>query len=172
MVPVVVGAEDGPVLSLDDAPDPARRGPGGGHSGPAHDSRGQARPSAQVFPGVTAVGGPPQPAFRAAAVEPPGQPAPLPQGRVEDPRVARVKTEVGRPRVLAAMQDQLPAGAAVTGAVDAALRIRAVGVAERGDIGDVGVGRVDAQAGNMASRCQAQVVPGQPAVHRPVDAIA
>src|SRR5215467_8319446 len=82
---------------------------------------GHARPPAQVVPGVAAIDGPPQATSRPAALQVPGQSAPLPQGRIEDPRVTGVHAQVRRPRVLASVQDQLPAGAAVAGAVDATL---------------------------------------------------
>src|SRR5262249_12612465 len=69
-------------------------------------------------------------------------------------------------------KDTVPGLAAVGGAVNAALGVGAVGVAQHGDEDAVGVARVDEDGGNLLAVAQADVLPRLAAVGRFVDAVA
>ena len=70
------------------------------------------------------------------------------------------------------LKSTLPGAAAVARAEDAALAVGAPGVAEGGDVDEVRVGRVDADAPDVAGVAQADGSPGAAAVGGPVDAVA
>ena len=54
----------------------------------------------------------------------------------------------------------------------AALKVRAEGVTERADVDDVGVGRVNPDAGDVAGVLKSEVMPGTSGVVRPVHTVA
>src|SRR5262245_50774196 len=66
----------------------------------------------------------------------------------------------------------LPRFAAILRAVDAALRIRPVRVAERADIDEIGVRRVDAHLADVACLGQPTVLPRSPAIDGSVDTVS
>src|SRR5260370_1325308 len=70
------------------------------------------------------------------------------------------------------VQNFLPGFAAIARAKDAALAVFAVGVAESGDKGNIGIGRMDDDLADVARVLQPDVVPGLAAVVRTIDAIA
>src|ERR1700724_1369679 len=87
-------------------------------------------------------------------------------------RVARIHAQVGAPGVVADGEHPLPGLAAVGGLVDAAV---AAGRPQRplgGDVDDVGVARIDHDAGDVLRALEAEVLPVPAAVGRPVDAVA
>src|SRR5207244_13642553 len=70
------------------------------------------------------------------------------------------------------VENFLPGLAAITSAEDAAFRVRAVGMAESGDQGDVGIRGMDDDLADVAGVFQSNVVPSLAAVVRTIDAIA
>ena len=66
----------------------------------------------------------------------------------------------------------VPRLSAITRAENAALLVGAMGVAQGGDVHHVGIGRVNAQLGDVARISQTEVVPRPPGVGRTVHAIA
>jgi hypothetical protein len=70
------------------------------------------------------------------------------------------------------VENFFPGFAAIAGAEDAALRVGAVGVAERGDEDDVGVCGVDDDVADVAGIFESDVAPGFAGVGGFVDAIA
>ena len=125
----------------------------------------------QLLPGVAAVARDVQAAAGSAAGAPVGVNLELPRPREEVARVDRVERDVGAAGVLVHEEDALPALAAVRGAVDAALLLRAVGMPQRADVDDVGIGRMDGEPGNAARLLQPHERPGPAGVGRLVDAL-
>ena len=76
------------------------------------------------------------------------------------------------PAVSEMMEDQLPGLAAVGGAIDAALRVGGEGIAQGGDVDDVGIRGMDADGGDLADVAQADEGPGLAGVGGLVDAAA
>ncbi len=167
---VVVADEQAAARGLDHGVDEARLGPRGGHAHAAPDALGQ--PLGELRPGVAAVGGAPQRAAGPAGDELPRVAHDLPEAGVEDAGVGRVHGEVRGAGALVHFQDLLPGGAAVGGAIDAALGVGAPHVAQGGDVDEVGVGGVDADAGDLLGGGEAPVRPGAAGVGRAVDAVA
>ena len=87
-------------------------------------------------------------------------------------RVVQIHRDVGAAGVLVDEQRLRPRLAAVGRAEDAALRLRAVGVAERAGEHDVRVLRVDDEARDAAGLLEAHQRPGLAGVGRLVDALA
>src|SRR5262249_20795888 len=104
----------------------------------------------ELGPGVAAVVAAVQPAAGAAAGHLPRLAPRLPHPGEEDARVGRVETNVAGPGVGVLLEPLLPGLAAVGGAVDAALRVGAEGVAEHGGKGDVGVLGVHGHGADLA----------------------
>src|SRR5215218_5287159 len=96
----------------------------------------------------------------------------LPDRGVVDARVDRVEHEIAGAGVLVAVKDQVPRNSAGFATVDAAFFVRTVGVTERGDVDDIGIGRVDAHLGDVAGFGQPEMRPGIAGVGRFVDAVA
>src|SRR5262249_23620316 len=119
------------------------------HTGPAGD----------VGPGVSAVGCTPEAAPRPTAVQTPWKPPRLPEARVQDARVPWGHGKVDSACVRASMGDKLPARATILRAVDAALVIGAVGMAEGRDIDEIGVGGMDTDAADVAGGLKTAVGP-------------
>src|SRR5262249_20215670 len=132
----------------------------------------QAGPVRQLGPGVAAVGRAVDTAAGTAAGQEMGAALRLPEGGVEDARVGRVHREVDRAGFVAPEEELLPALAAVLRTIDAALAVRPPGVAERRHVDEVGVLRVDTDAGDVARLGEAEVLPAPAAVGRAVDAVA
>jgi hypothetical protein len=101
--------------------------------------------AAEPPPGGAAIGGFVETAARSAAGAGPRVHFQLPHTGEENARVAGVHRKVGAAGVLAYCQHLLPGFAAVGGAVDAALRLRPVSMAERTGEDDLGVARVRLQ---------------------------
>ena len=126
----------------------------------------------QPRPGHAAVARGEEPAAGTAAVAAPGVDLERPHPGEEDARVLRVHRDVGAAGVLVGEERLGPGLAAVGGAEDAALLLRAVGVAERARQHDVGILRVDHEARDAAGLLQAHERPGLAGVHGLVDALA
>ena len=109
---------------------------------------------------------------RSAAVESPAGAAALIRGREEHLRIRRVHDQVHGTGVLVDGEDVLPRDAAVGGLEDAALLVGAPQPAERGDVDDVGILRVDDDPADVLRLAQPHVLPGLAAVGRLVDAVA
>src|SRR5262249_7232525 len=97
----------------------------------------------KLFPRLAAVAGDVQAAAGAAAGHFPGPPPRLPKPRENDPRVLRIEADRTRSCVGILLEHLFPGFAAVGGAVDAALRVRAERVAEHRRERDVRIRRVD-----------------------------
>ena len=98
--------------------------------------------------------------------------APEAPGRgVEDARIRRVHRQVDRAGVAIDEEDALPVLAAVARAIDAAHVVRAEGVAQRGDVDEVGIrsdGRGCARcAASRRGRCASSVLPASVDFHIP-----
>ncbi len=87
-------------------------------------------------------------------------------------RIARVEGDVDATAVVVLVEGPLPALAAVDGAKDSALRIRAERMTERGDEHDISVLRIDNHLADGAGIVQAYILPGLAAIDSFVDAIA
>ena len=126
----------------------------------------------QLLPGIAAIGRLVEPASRAAAHDLPGMAHDLPETGVENPRIVRVHRQVRCSRLRVDEEDPFPALAAVRGPVDAAFFIGAVHMALRGDVDDIGIGGVNADAPDLPAVSEPDVLPARPAVGRLVDAVA
>ena len=158
---VAPGAGTRPDLDLrvDDARVRSRHG----EADAAQQPRGEAV-AHDPGPVAPAVGRLPQAAARAAAVEPPRRPPPLVRRSVQRPRVRRIDGDVDDASVGVDRLQQRPALPAVTGLVDATLRVRAEQVPHGGDVHHVRVGRVHHDAPDALRLAQAHVGEGPPAV--------
>src|SRR5579884_370459 len=168
----VVGAEDSPVLRFHDRPDAVRLDGRDGDADLAQHAGRHARIAAEIGPGGAAVGGLVELAAGSAAVEGIGGAPGLPGGRVERIGIVRVHAQVHGAGAVALEEDLLPRLAAIRGLVDAALRVGAPDVAERGHIDDVRIRRIDLDAGNVLGGFQTDVLPGLAAVRALVDTIS
>ena len=74
----------------------------------------------------------------------------MPHPGVEYARVGGVHRQVRRARVRVHLEDELPGLAAVFGAIHAALRVRCPDLALDGDVGEIGVGRMHLDLGDLA----------------------
>src|SRR5260370_14761141 len=112
-----------------------------------------------------------------AAAGPPARPAPrvnleLPHTGEKHARIARVHGDVGAAGVLVNEQRALPALAAVGGAKDAALLLRAVRMPQRAREHDVRIARIDADAADTRGPIEPQMDPRLARVGRKEDADA
>src|SRR5262249_17673758 len=96
----------------------------------------------------------------------------VPAGDEQDVGVGRVHGDVDDAGPLVDVEDLPPALAAVGGLVEAALLAGAVEPAQRPDVDDVRVGRVDDDTADLEALFQAHVLPGLAAVGGLVDAVA
>ena len=126
----------------------------------------------KLLPAVAPVAAAVDPAFAGPRDHRPGLALGSPHGGVELVRVVLVHQQLDRPGRVRHEEDVFPRLPAVAGAVDAALRVRAEGVAGSGEVRDVGVARVDADAADLAGVAKAEVAPGGAVVVGAVDAAA
>ncbi len=166
----VVGAEEAPLLGLDQGPDAARARPRNGHPDSSLDPLRE--PLGDRLPRVASVAGPVEAGVLAAAFHGPGPSHRLPDRGVENARVGRVDGQVHRARLVADEEHLLPGLAAVLRAEDPALRVRTEGVAQRRDVDEVGVARVNTDSGDLAGLLQADVTPALAGIGRPVDTVS
>ena len=85
--------------------------------------------------------------------------------------MTEVHRQVGTAGVLVHVKDQLPVRPAVPGAIDAALRLRRVGVAERAGVHQVRIFRMDQDAGDAPGGLEAPMMEGAAAVDGAVDPV-
>ena len=84
----------------------------------------------------------------------------------------RVEDQIDCAGVVVTVEDFLPGGAAVLGAEHAAFGIAPVGMAEGGDVDEIGIGGADADARNGLRLGEADILPGAAGVGGLVDAVA
>src|SRR4029077_11452798 len=94
----------------------------------------------------------------------------LPHPSEENARVVGIHGDVGAAGILVDGENLLPVEAAIAGAVDAALGLRPVGVAERAAKDEIGIARVDQNTPDPAGLLQAHKAPGLARVQRFVNA--
>ena len=170
--PPVVGPVQPSPLGLDVGPHPVRIRARDRNRDLAQHPGWEPWVAREFAPRVAAIGGLEDPRSLAAAPQAPRLAIHLPQRRVEDVRIARIHDEVDGPRALVAEEHPLPRLASVGGPEDAALGVGSEGVAEGGDVGAVGVRRMDADAPDRVRVGEAEVPPGRPGIVRAVDAVA
>ena len=103
------------------------------------------------FPSVAAVAGLPDATAGAAAVDFPGVADMVPEGGVQNTRVRRIHCQFTTTRVfIEAAKNEFPGLAAIFGAINAAVFGRPKGSALGGDVDQIFVGRMNADAGDGA----------------------
>ncbi len=160
----VVGAVEPALLRVHDGVDaPAVGGRHGDADAPEALGR---QPRRQRLPRRAAVGRLEDAAARAVRrrVDAPRRTPRVPERGVHDLRVLRVELQVDRADVLVLVEHLLPRGAAVAGAEDAAVGVRAVDVAERGDEHHVRVLGVHDHPPDVPRVVEADVRPRLPGV--------
>src|SRR6185312_3051373 len=131
------------------------------------------QPGGELLPGVTAVDRLVQPAHVLVLVLVLPRPEPrLPQPGIDDVRVGGIDSDRRAAGVGIAGQNPLPADAAIERAVDAALGIGTVGVAEHRGEQAVRLLGIHGELGDLLPVAQAEVGPGAPGVVGAVDAVA
>ena len=168
----VIGAEEAAIGGFDHGPDTVRIGGGDGHGDAALHAAGQPGRMGDIGPRVAAIGGFPETAARAAAVEAPGFAADLPERGVDGAGVGGIHREVHGAGLGAFGQDLFPGCATVRGTVDAAFRIRPPEVAEGGHVDHVRILRMHAHRADVIGLLEADVLPGAPAIHRLINTVA
>ena len=128
--------------------------------------------AADILPAVAAVHRPPNPAVLAARRNLPEIAVCLPECGVNDARIVLVDADVDSAGFVADMQDIFPACAAVRRTIDAAFSVAAKGMAQGGDINQIGIVRMRANLGDLAGVFEADVLPAAPGVSRFVDPVA
>src|SRR5262249_27345633 len=152
--PAVVRAEHAAVVGFDDRPDAIRIRGRNRDADAATDAGGKSG-AGEARPGVAAVGGFVETTAAPAALEAPRRPPGLPETREQDSRVHRIHREVHGAGAVVHEQDVLPGRAAVTRAKHSTIMGRREGVAERGDIDEVRVLRMDANLSDLARLLEA-----------------
>ena len=128
--------------------------------------------SFEPLPGVAAVDGAIQSAARPAAVEAPRRAVHLPRGGEQRVGVLRVEDDVNAAGLVIDEQNFLPGGAAVGGAINAALGAGCVHMSQGRDVDDVRVRGVNDDGADLPRIRQADMGPVLPAVHRLPHAVA
>src|SRR5882762_8706114 len=93
-------------------------------------------------------------------VDEPGWPPRIPQSCIDHARIGRVDHDLDRADALVLVEDFLPGAAAVARAVQTAVRVRGVKLADRGDEDDVGVPGIDGDLADVLRVAKAEVGPG------------
>src|SRR4029077_19370313 len=168
--PAFVGAEEPPLLRLDQRVDAAAVRGRHRHADLPPDPLRQAV-AGDLFPGVAAVAGDVEAAPRAAALQVPGVAPGLPEAGEDEVGVRGGYRHIKGAGLRVLLQHLLPGLAAVVGAVDAPLRVVAEGAAEDGGVGDVGVGRMEGHLADLPF-LRPDVRPGLAGVERLVDPVA
>src|SRR5437762_12997152 len=148
-----------------------RIGAGNGHANAAERALGHAV-AFNALPGCTVVVRTVETVFVTATVEHPRRAVAFPHCGEEHMGILRIENNVDATGALVEVENFLPGLTAITGAEDAAFGVRAVGMAESGDQGDVGIRGMDDDLADVASVFQTNVVPGFVALLRTIDAIA
>ena len=122
-------------------------------------------------PVLAAVHRPVEAAAGPAAVEPPPGPLPLVHGGEDGVGVGGIHREVDRARVLVDVEDLLPGIPAVAGPEHAPVLVRPPQVADRRHVDDIGIPRMDEDAGDVLRPLEPLVHPRLAAVRRLVDTV-
>ena len=169
----VVAPEEPAVVVLEEGIDAVGVRARDGHPDPPDDALGRhAGVAGDLGPRVPAVD-----RFEHAAARPAGGhrvllAEGLPQRRVEDVRVVAVDRDVDRAGALVAEEDAGPGVAPVGGLEDAALLAGHPVFAERRDVDNGRIGRMNADLGYAVGLAEADVLPGRARVAAPVDPVA
>src|SRR5581483_228265 len=168
----VVGAEEAALLRVDDRVHAA--GPRGGDRQPDAAASLDRNPRVDLLPVVAAVGRLEDPAAGTVGgrVHAPRRTPRVPERRVDRARVRRIDREIDRADVVALEEHFLPRRAAVLRTEDAAIRIRAVRVAERCDVDEVRVARVNEDARDVLRVVESDVPPRLAGIGRLVHSVA
>jgi len=167
----IIAAVEAAFLRFDQRVNDIRIGAGNGHADAAERTLGHAV-AFDALPGGAVVVRTVEAVLVAATVERPRRAVAFPHCGEEDVGVLRIENDVAAARAVAEVENFLPGFAAITRAEDAALGVRAVGVPESGDKGDIGIRRMDDDLADVARVLQSNVVPSLAAVVRTIDAIA
>ena len=170
-VTAVVAAVNASLRGFDDGVNPVAIRAGDGHADAAEDAFRQAV-AFETLPGVAAVGGFVEAAAGAATREAPGRALGFPERRVQDARILRVGVEIDGAGLVVLEENFLPGFPAVGGAKDAARVVRAIGVAESGNVHEVGIFRMHEDARDVLRVFEADVRPGLSGVSGLVHAVA
>ena len=130
------------------------------------------QPLGEARPAFAAVRGAPDARAAAPGREAEPRPLPLVRGREQRVGVVVVHDEVDDARVLVDVEDLLPRRAAVRRLEQPPLLVRAPQVADRADVGDIGVARIDLDSADVARVLEADVRPRPPRVRGPEHADA
>ena len=123
-------------------------------------------------PRIAAVGAVPQARSGTARPEEVGATDALPCGREEVVRVRRIDLHVDEAGLCIDVLDAFPAVTAVGGLEQPTLALVVPGVAQLGNVHDVGVGGVDGDVPDHLPVLEAHQLPGRPAIGGLVDAVA
>src|SRR6266581_1568385 len=107
----------------------------------------------------------------AATVERPRSAVAFPHRSKENVGILRIKNDVDAAGAVVQVENFLPGFAAIAGAENSALGVFAVGMAQSGDEGDVGIGGMNDDLADVARVFQPNVVPGLAGVVRTVNTI-
>ena len=168
----IIGTEQPAVLGFDDRVDAIGVGARNRHADLADHRGRQARTTADLGPGLAAVGRLEETAAGTSAGHRVLDPERFPQSREHDVRVVRIDRDVDAACLGVAKQLPLPGLAAVGALEDAALFAGHAVFAERRDEDDVRVGRMDADLRDRLRLAEADVRPRLAGVRRLVDAVA
>src|ERR1035437_3231469 len=168
----VVGNKDAAIFVFHDGVYTVPVGAGHRHADLADDALRHAGAARDLGPVVAAVGGFEEAAGGSAARKAPWCAVGVPDGGKEDVRVLGVEAQVHRARAIIAEEDFGPGLPAVLGTEDAALRVRVIGVAQRGYVDHVGVGGMHADARDGLRVGEAHVLPRLAGVGGFVHAVA
>src|ERR1700693_3390586 len=113
----------------------------------------------QALPGGAAVSGLEQAAARPAAGAAPGVNLDLPHAGEKYARIVGVHAHVGATGVFVHEQNLVPSFATISGAEDAALGLRPIGVAQRAGQDDVRIARIDLHAADASGLFEAHQGP-------------
>ncbi len=170
-VAAIVGPEEhARVLELGDHVDGLGLARRHGDADPILRLIGQA--AREVLPRLSAVHRSIEAGLAGAAVQAPGAPPVGVHPGVDDAGIRRIDLDVGAAGIRVEVEHLRPGPAAVGRLEEAALLVRAPLVTERGDVGDVRVSRVDADARDPLGVGEAEMRPRLAGVGRPIDAVA
>src|SRR5215467_346668 len=113
----------------------------------------------EALPGRAVVGGAVQAIFRAAAVQRPGSAPAFPHRGKKNVRILRIENDVNCAGAIVEIENFLPSFAAIDGAENAAVRVRAISVAKSGDKNDVRICWMNDECADVARVFQADVGP-------------
>ena len=130
------------------------------------------QPTLQALPRISPIDAPVDAAFLSAADHRPRLSLGPPHSGEQDPRIARVHSQVHGPGAVTDEQNPLPARPAVAGPEHSALRVRTERVSERCHESHIRVPRVNDDPPDLSRFRQTDVRPGAAAVHRAVDPIS